>query len=62
METNLRPVTDNEDELSEFQHGQPCWAKMKGYQWWPARIDFIRSSEYPNKHQGPDLLAKPNFW
>lgn len=62
METKIGDVNENGDELSQFDYGHICWAKMKGSPWWPARIDFIRSSECPIKKQGPDLLAKPGFW
>ena len=50
-----------EKKPSEYQHGFPCLAKMKGHPWWPSRIDFVRPSQCLHRKQGAVLMAERDF-
>ena len=39
-------VEDNEEFVdTEFAAGSMVWAKMKGYPWWPAMVDFCPDTD-----------------
>lgn len=41
----------NDEKSGPFYHGMQVFAKVVGYPYWPARIDCVELSRYPEKVQ-----------
>ncbi|KAJ2757998.1 hypothetical protein H4S06_002907, partial [Coemansia sp. BCRC 34490] len=44
--------------LTSYESGTLCWAKLKGYPWWPSRVCMLQLLVYVNGRSFSVLRAQ----